>query len=468
MKKLLIFLIFFVLTNCCKKVETDLPYESIIELTSGLSGEVKDLTQIRLAFAKAVSLAMADIDFREYLKNISTENNDSSFNEIVFALHKNDKIGNKTLESSLNEAADDEIKALYGNNFISKILEIDPLVCIKIPDIFQEVNWETEKYAPLVLAKTPVKFLDSTAIFQYINYHYSGYQYFTKFGSKPEYFTIVVKYSEDYILTDKITFRNEKGVPIFDIITQTEKNWDLVKNRIFENRQSYPPYPDFKYLLKRDIYEIVKELSDPKSFNFINVASCQKPCKRDCQPNGSYNNVLEKIKFNPLLIDGEFYTYSILEDNINLLFVLADFDNFHNPLQIIDKFSVNGFRKIEFVNRNIDITVSPTKTKYEKIGEVVLPKINMLQDKNKYQSIEVPINHQLFNYWSGYENFHTLSLFRITQEDLLDKYIQLDNKPLPFPLFVSSIYGLGKGGFDYCDSPNTNYNFGIVDFYVKY
>lgn len=138
------------------------------------------------------------------------------------------------------------------------------------------------------------------------------------------------------------------------------------KNRIFENGQSYPPDPDFKYLLKRDIYEIVKELTEPKSYNFINVASCQKPCKRDCQPNGSYNNVLEKIKFNPLLIDGEFYTHSILEDNINLLFVLADFDNFYNPLSIIDKFSVSGFRKIEFVDRNFEITISQEKDNFEK------------------------------------------------------------------------------------------------------
>lgn len=464
-----LFLIGF-LFGCCSKEDPGAAFESksIIELTSGLSGQVKDLTQIRLSFAKAVALAMSDIEFRDYIKKISTENNDSSFSEIVFALHKNDKIRNKTLELAINEAADNEIKALYGNNFISKVLEIDPLVCIKIPDIFREVNWQTEKYAPMVLAKTPVKFLDSTAIFQYINYHYSGYQQFLKFGSKPEYLTIVVKYSEDYILLDELTYRNEKGLPIFDIITQTEKNWDLVKNRIFENGQSYPPDPDFKYLLKRDIYEIVKELTEPKSYNFINVASCQKPCKRDCQPNGSYNNVLEKIKFNPLLIDGEFYTHSILEDNINLLFVLADFDNFYNPLSIIDKFSVSGFRKIEFVDRNFEITISQEKDNFEKIGEVILPKINIVADKTKYKAFEVPVNHQLFDSWSGNEHFHTLCMYRITHEDFLYRFIELDNKPLPFPLFVSSLNSIGKGPFNYCDLPNTNYYFGNVDFYVKY
>lgn len=76
---------------------------------------------------------------------------------------------------------------------------------------------------------------------------------------------------------------------------------------------------------------------------------------------------------------------------------------------------------------------------------MILPKINIVADKTKYKAFEVPVNHQLFDSWSGNEHFHTLCMYRITHEDFLYRFIELDNKPLPFPLFVSSLNSIGKG-----------------------
>lgn len=113
MKKHLLVLFLFIFLSCQKE---ELPFQSrtITEMTANMEGDIKELSQLRLSFGKAVANALEDVEFREYINTISRKNTQSYFNEIVFALHKDDiAVGNKTLETVIKEAVCKETKELY-------------------------------------------------------------------------------------------------------------------------------------------------------------------------------------------------------------------------------------------------------------------------------------------------------------------------------------------------------------------
>jgi len=136
MKSLFFILPIFLIFSCGKEV---LPFQkkTISELTLNMQSNIKKASEIRLAFGIAVANAMEDISFRNYIKNISSNNTDSIYKEILFALHKDDIVAcNTTLAQYINMNINDEIKNIFGDQFIQKVLQEDPLVCIKIPDVF--------------------------------------------------------------------------------------------------------------------------------------------------------------------------------------------------------------------------------------------------------------------------------------------------------------------------------------------
>ena len=132
---LVIFLSCTLLLSCQKD---PLPQvDSIQELTKELNSEVKYRTQLRLAFGSTVANAFADPRFSEYILNTSKRSNSKFYDEIVFALHMNEKVySDKTLLDVLYDARSEEVVDLFGSELFDRILKDDPLVSIKIPDVF--------------------------------------------------------------------------------------------------------------------------------------------------------------------------------------------------------------------------------------------------------------------------------------------------------------------------------------------
>ena len=152
-----IVLILITLFFSCKDTTFYKPFEykSIVTLTENFDQDKQTYLNIRLSFAKAVSNALKYVEFRDYLLDISKQNSNGLFNEILFSAHYNDIVSNnKTFSDYINEAVDNEIKSIYGNDFSQELLKIDPLGVIKIPDIFYTFIWNTESFSPIVYAKT--------------------------------------------------------------------------------------------------------------------------------------------------------------------------------------------------------------------------------------------------------------------------------------------------------------------------
>jgi hypothetical protein len=154
--KIFISIFLIIVLFSCKEDYYERPFEyiNISSITENYPDNSKPFMNLRLAFTKTIANALEHYVFREYIIRTSKLNNENSFNEILFSLHYQDIIYNKkTLCDYINEAADNEVKSLYGNNFSDVILKQDPLGTIKIPDIFYDFNWEYKKYAPLFMQK---------------------------------------------------------------------------------------------------------------------------------------------------------------------------------------------------------------------------------------------------------------------------------------------------------------------------
>ena len=297
MKFRLLFIIIIFLISSCHKDRLPFQSRSISDLTGNLTGEIKQRTQLRLSFAKAVANALEDVEFRDYIYRTSKENTKSFFNEIVFAIHKDDiVVGNKSLETVIKEAADKEITDLYGADFINKVLEEDPLVAIKIPDIYYKFNWEIESYAPMVGVWTPI-YIDSETK-SFVGYHYSGFMDYLHTDKIINYFLIVVKYSEDYIMFNPSTWMNEKNISIFELIPQLDNCSDTIFKYIDKIGLNNPKLNDFIYIKKRLIadYYINKCESDYIYFGEMAMQNCEEECVRDCIKNvDEINDVFEKV-----------------------------------------------------------------------------------------------------------------------------------------------------------------------------
>lgn len=114
-----------------------------------------------------------------------------------------------------------------------------------------------------MLAKTPVPLPDKDGFNSYFSFHFSGYQKMLANHLLPDYFTIVVKYSEDYFLYNKNTQKNEKGLHIFDIVHQLEKNWDKMNSKVAEIGIPSSKDNNNLYVSKRELFNKYTTICEP-------------------------------------------------------------------------------------------------------------------------------------------------------------------------------------------------------------
>ena len=200
MKHVVFFLeviLFISVISCSKDAD-----ELILE-TANLKND-KELAKVRLAFSKIVSIAFENQNFREYFKNnFGTSNGNRYLKECVIALHANDKVlsNGTSLISFLSSICDKEVGDVIGESFMEEILTIDPLVMIKLPDIFLDFDWDMNKMAPYCIAVLPETFALNQDL---IAYHFCNDIKKIAAGSIPDFLHVYVKSSEDHIMINPI------------------------------------------------------------------------------------------------------------------------------------------------------------------------------------------------------------------------------------------------------------------------
>ncbi len=469
MKPTVFILLVITILFSCVKERKQLPFhpKSIAELTANMEGDIKRLSKLRLSFGIAFSKALEDIEFRDYVYSLSKENTDSFFNEIVFALHKDDKaVGNKTLATVINDAAVDEVKEMYGDDFINIVLENDPLVSIKIPDVFYDFNWETGKYAPMVAIKTPGN-VGENKYLEYLGYHYSGYiDYYFPLKFK-NYFTIVVKYSEDYILYNKSNNLNEKNIQLFELMPQLEMCWEYMSDYLVQTGIQSPVLDNMIYIKRRDIAE---EFLNNCVGNYIYygemvMANCKKECIKDCisiDNDDKISDVIENVAVaNPLMID--FFALEFFQDNFDIFFF-----TFNPNGEIIDKYMITGYRKSEYYGRDISFDKDIKEERYEIIGNTIIPRVKI--NLNYTSPKNVFINHRFRKGWGKDTNGFVMQNFScIRYSDIVRKYpIDYSLSKNPLILNCTELLGIDQSPTYYCQPPSPNDYVNISSLFYTY
>lgn len=454
------FLYFFIiLTFACNKNKnlTDSPVFTIVELTDQFEGEAKYKMQLRLAFGKTVANALESKTFRQYLKKKSEEGAETYFNEILFALHKDDLIDNHTsLFDLLNAKVAPEVRDLFGNDFLIEVLKDDPLVSIKIPDVFFDFHWETEKYSPMVYVKTPAVLLNDMGYRSYQAYHYSGYQEKVDAWNLPKYFCVTVKYSEDFILWDAQNDSNEKGIAITSLFPSITRYKEDVKSALLSEDVLYDLHVDKYFVKKHLIHQKRNELNASSYDNLVinQNPPCEELCPRNCTSMNELNNIFKSIHPKNSLVIQNFNSSRIFKETINFQFV---FYNTQNG-EIYSGFSTNGFRFNDLYEVSSDVSLSLTKKKFVDIC-FELPEVDIAFYHYPRQ-IPLEVNQLILNGWPDNNSLRSIgySCLLVEYEDAV-KEVEL-NLDLNISITVPSSNALVYQHYNinYCDLPHSLYD----------
>ena len=459
-----ILLISFTLTifGCIDDDFLPYEYQDAQSLTSAFNDDIKPLLINRLLFAKALSKALNHIELRDYINKLSRDNTTNTFNEIIFALHKDDVIKDgRKFKDYIEQEVDDEITSIYGKDFLNKIQEQDPMLAIKLPDIFYLFNWDIYKFSPFVYAKTifPIG-NDENGPF-YMGYHCSGLQDKLYKLRKVNKFSLVVKYSEDYLLIDIENLVNHKKIPLINIFPQyTPFVWNNLKETILSKSYKSPTGDNKYYVKKRLLFDLFKNIEKKDYVNYIDTTTCEKQCVRNCfNQDSSYNKILSLkfISFDLMTVfQGNTF---ILNDNIDLFMLYNSFLG-ENKVEVVNRFFITGFRRDEYMKRNINIVLRLISEKYEKIGEILIPYLDINIEILEFN--EIQLNHLLEKGWNSLQNKdRDMEFFLIQRDEIVYKYrIGIGKLNDISDEYFFDYEQLGNEYFRYCTPPVDYFPFG--------
>ncbi len=272
---------------------------------------------------------------------------------------------------------DTEIKEIFGTRLIDEILDHDPCVVIKIPDVFKNLDWDIEKVIPHVYVNSSVRIKNGNQPNSengLISYHYSGkhdfISYYVPNFVSVRHFHITVKYSEDYVLVNNNNL-NELGFSLFDIIPQLENCWDDISHDVL-NVSKPSNNPGWMYIPKFRAFEIWREKCGEKGPYIIDDPDCiALNCYRDCEEDGG-KLVLSKLKPSEQAFINWF---SIYEETFSMGFLYTDpSESIISPLYCV----IPAWRKSE--------------TGCNNITEINLKSVNYSFNGQLFSSPEVIIN----------------------------------------------------------------------------
>lgn len=247
----------------------------------------KFLFQLRHAFAKTVARAFADREFAEYFKQHFCVAKDNHYEELFFGLHKDDPINasGKTLYQHLAASADEEVRSLFGDNLLDLVLQFDPCVVIKMPDVFRSFNWNTGKVRPAVIAQAPHTYYPWD-IFggdqRFLAYHFAAPP--AAVHDQFDFFHVTVKYSEDYLMLDPQSLLNERGISFYEILPQAEDCDNGMRDDIAELGRPHTMHTDKLVIKRMDAFLRWRDKCGYKGKYWSRDPACTDPCKRNCVP----------------------------------------------------------------------------------------------------------------------------------------------------------------------------------------
>jgi hypothetical protein len=326
----------------------------------------KDLYILRLCFGKTVARALAEKEFRDYIKNQSRKPDKHVFEYLIYQRIKKDLLpSGKTVEQLLRQYVDEEVRDILGESMFDRLAEEDRMVSLKLPDMFINVEWDTEMVVPFVGVETPWD-LGSGA---YMYFYHNGYSeiFFDRSYSSLKYFSIAITYCSDYLYLNELTMANEKGISFFEFFPQSRncKNRDIV-SEIMGLKEQDIENEYWSYIPKSIAYDLWRDNCTYQEVIYIydEVFPCGQSgivCPRDCaigspMINKVFLNEVKFVKNHLPLIFGS----GIFDETYHFSFKYTNRDNRDDykiimvpavRLADLNFFTVNGSIKLNSVDR---------------------------------------------------------------------------------------------------------------------
>ncbi len=435
-------LIILSLFGCSKDFEPI----GISHLVEDLEGDIKTLTQIRLSFGQAVANATHDDEFREYILKTS-KNNKNYYNEIVFALHKDDIVSNnKTLEQFIAENISSEVEKLYGSSFITPVITVDPLITIKIPDIFLNVEWDTD-VIPMVNVRTPFAFGDEDRSGLFPVFHAYGYQELI-YSFEIKYLSLVVKQSEDYILLDFDTKTTNQGLMISSILPQLDEYWLELEPILKSKSKAHSIVPNYRYLKLRDVKDLIDPIQNTIRINYSPLQDeiCSEECLRDCRNPEDVLTFIDTLKMNQFYLYNEEGMRSIIEDdNTFIQFQISTPITNTREIQFISFF---GMRYSEIFQPDIEMDCDIDVVEFDGLGYIPLPRITYVETTSDY-FVDIPVNLLISE-----EIIDDDSNILVSAYELEFGIVLYERSVVGGSVYTSVLTRYGHDSFSYCTSPD--------------
>ncbi len=460
--KYLHFLVILLFLSC--KEEPIIFFQtSITELSANQKIDIEELSKLRLAFGKTVANAMEHPDFRNYIKNQSQTNRYRGFKEIVFGMHQDDLVvGDLTFRQMLAAAVDDEVDALFDGDLFDLILEKDPMVTIKIPDVFFDFEWNPIATIPLVYVRTPVGLSDND--FEDMAFHTSGYQERYQRFEFPKHFCITIKYSEDFLFYDPVTSKNEKKISIFEFVPQFRNCWEAIEASLPLIGRPIPNNLNSIYLNKRELYQLY--LSTCQS-STEPIPECSENCPRDCAPLPQVKNVFSQMETTPFKRFRTGDESFIFRENYHFILSLETSDE-----SFTAEYALLGLRKAQFFENEFTFTFENKEVFYDNLGSFKIPELSMVFEPQFANNVKTDFDLLLFKGWPENQQNELITIYldEVVYEDLVvtTDIAPFDvNDQIPGRILVNPSQAIHHRSFqlDFCDEKDITHD--LVNFKIK-
>jgi len=391
--KLKIFLLTLLLVSSCHQDELT-NQKSIASWSEKAPSSIKDLFKIRLAFGKTVAAALREKEFRDFIKQKSVIPDKQIFQELLFALVKDDVLpSGKSVSQLIRQYEDAEVKELFGETLMDRVAKDDPMVAIKLPDVFHKYNWNTDEVIPFVGVMTPVTMDNGYAFYYHNGYHEVIKEFEELFFENVKYFYVMLKYSTDYMQLNVNNMANEKKISLFELFPQFEYCQSDIVFQVLKSGIRNMDNPNIMILEKMKCHQIWKDICSYKGDFAFDDTPCGLPakCPRDCDPN---NPLIKNVVLTGFDVRKDIYILvnNLFEESAN---VTIDFFSYAKTDEY-KRFVVPSVKFFELDKFNIDVKIKAIEMVYDH-AKFKVPLVSITYTSIAEDSKWIPINALMYD-----------------------------------------------------------------------
>jgi hypothetical protein len=454
----------------CQKAQP-FTLERIEELTKHQSPETSEFVNCRLSLGLIVSELLAEHpEFWTFVNQELFKSEDGP-TEMIIASHLEEVISSdgKTLRELIDRKAEQtgEITSIYEGDFVQHCMEVDPMVAIVCPRLFENlIRKDMYQVAPVIYVDAASSLeTDGIIGFNFL-FHGSGYRAFCSRRSFPEYLGLTLKYSEDYLLIHPEEHTLHNDIPIDYLYPQLRGHWEAFFSDMDKSVNYHSVLSNHLIVSKKSIKDYFNN-EVKKSFSFFDLNQCNEPCIRECFDDEEITDVLVDLEIRDDNSVAVFIDKSLVfEEKYSFIFHFFEWGN--EPDILISQHIEHNIDPYLIHNYTNTLEVYCESEKYELLGTIYLPRLNGTfewEDSHEVHDMYIPFERKWDRDMDGVSRGLATNLisFRDKVDDCSIPYNIL-NPGAVTHLPCSKTTNISTRAIHYCDVPFGYYDSGLINY----